>query len=52
MDKHYYDRSVQMLKNIKRLEDANVNNKIKLVTEESLKEVLKVFFIFYNFFRD
>lgn len=31
-----------MLKNIKRLEDSNVNNKIKEITEESLKVVLKV----------
>ncbi len=31
-----------MLKNIKRLEDSNVNNKIREVTEESLKVVLRV----------
>ena len=40
-----------MLKNIKRLEDGNVNNRIRQVTEESLVEVLKVNFIFIFFQR-
>jgi hypothetical protein len=34
-----------MLKNIKRMEDSNINAKIKEITEESLRVVLKVFFI-------
>ena len=42
LDKHFFDRSVLMLKNIKRLEDSNINAKIKEITEESFRVVLKV----------
>ena len=41
-----------MLKNIKRLEDSNINNKIREVTEESLRVVLKVIIIFYKKLED
>jgi len=40
LDKHYHDRALLMLNNIKRLEDNNLNDKIKDITNESLKTVL------------
>lgn len=39
LDKNYYDRTVSMLKTIKSLEDSNVKNKIKEVTESALKDL-------------
>jgi hypothetical protein len=40
LDKHFYDRTVNMLKTIENLENNNIKSKIRDVTEESLKAVL------------
>lgn len=40
LEKHFYDRTINMLKTIENMENSNIRNKIKEVTEESLKTVL------------
>lgn len=39
MEKNYYDRTLNMLKTIKNLEDSNVKNKMKAIADESLKSL-------------
>jgi hypothetical protein len=40
LEKHFYDRTVNMLKTVEQYENSNVKNKIKESVEESLKVVL------------
>lgn len=40
LEKHFYDRTVAMLKSVENLENSNVKNKIKEIVEESIKTVL------------
>lgn len=40
LEKHFYDRTLSMLKNVEQLENSNVKNKIKEIIEESLKVVI------------
>lgn len=41
LNKHFYERTVNMLNTIEFLENSNIKNKIKEITEESLAVVLK-----------
>lgn len=41
LEKHFYDRTADMLKNIENMENNNVKNTIRRVTEESLQTVLR-----------
>ena len=40
LEKHFYERTVDMLKSIEHMENANVKNKIREAVEEALKTVL------------
>lgn len=40
LEKHFHDRTLQLLKNIEMMENSNIKNKVKEITEESLKTVL------------
>ena len=40
LEKHFYDRTVDLLKNIERIENSNQKNKIREILEESLKALL------------
>lgn len=41
LEKHFHDRSVAMLRNIKRFEADNMNNRMKRVTSEAMEDTLK-----------
>ncbi len=41
LEKHFYDRTVSMLKTIEQFENSNVKNKIKELIEESMKTVFQ-----------
>jgi hypothetical protein len=44
LDKHFYERTVSMLKNIENLENNNIKNKIKQIVEDAVKGVLSVLY--------
>jgi hypothetical protein len=42
LQKHFYDRTLSMLKTVENLENNNIRNKIKQIAEESLKSLINV----------
>jgi hypothetical protein len=42
LEKHFYERAVDMLKTIENLENSNIKNTISKITEEAIQAVLKV----------
>jgi hypothetical protein len=41
LEKHFYDRTISMLKTVENLENSNVKNKIKDVIEDSIKVIMQ-----------
>jgi len=42
LHKHFYDRTLNMLKTIENMENNNIRNKIKQITEDAYKKLLQV----------
>lgn len=42
MEKHFYERTINMLKNIENLENNNIKNKIKQIIESVIKNAFQV----------
>jgi len=40
LDRHFYERAVDLLRNIENVENNNVKNKMREIVEESLKVVM------------
>jgi hypothetical protein len=42
LHKHFHDRTLNMLKTVENMENNNIKNKIKQITEEAYKKLLQV----------
>jgi len=42
LHKHFYDRTLNMLKTIENMENNNIRNKIKQITEDAYRKLLQV----------
>lgn len=50
LQKHFYDRTLSMLKTIEHLENNNIRNKVKQIAEDALKNLINVIKIYKIFF--
>jgi hypothetical protein len=42
LHKHFYDRTLNMLKTVENMENNNIRNKVKQIAEDALKSLINV----------
>jgi hypothetical protein len=42
LHKHFYDRTLNMLKTVEQMENNNIKNKVKQIAEDALKNLINV----------
>jgi len=42
LNKHFYDRTLNMLKTVEQMENNNIKNKVKQIAEDALKNLINV----------